>query len=59
MTDNSITLLKQVQGDVLVVYVYQLKKDPSTGEESVSVEKVSYRKNVEPPDNAAATADGS
>lgn len=35
----------QVQGDNLVVYVYQLKKDDK-GEESVSVEKVSFHKNV-------------
>ncbi|KAK4695652.1 vacuolar protein sorting-associated protein 29, partial [Lecanoromycetidae sp. Uapishka_2] len=33
-----------VQGDVLVLYVYQLKTD-SNGVESVGVEKVSFRKN--------------
>ncbi len=39
---NSCT---KVQGDVLVVYVYQLRKD-ANGEESVGVEKVSFRKNA-------------
>lgn len=34
----------QVQGDVLVLYVYQLKTDPN-GAENVAVEKVSFRKN--------------
>ncbi len=34
----------KVQGDVLVLYVYQLKTDPS-GIETVGVEKVSFRKN--------------
>lgn len=34
----------QVQGDVLVLYVYQLKTD-ATGMENVGVEKVSFRKN--------------
>lgn len=34
----------QVQGDVLVLYVYQLKTDPD-GVENVGVEKVSFRKN--------------
>lgn len=34
----------KVQGDVLVLYVYQLKTDPN-GIETVGVEKVSYRKN--------------
>jgi len=33
----------QVQGDVVVFYVYQLKKD-ANGAENVGVEKVSYRK---------------
>jgi vacuolar protein sorting-associated protein 29 len=33
----------QVQGDVLVLYVYQLKTD-ANGIENVSVEKVSFRK---------------
>jgi vacuolar protein sorting-associated protein 29 len=33
----------QVQGDVLVLYVYQLRKD-TKGTETVTVEKVSYRK---------------
>lgn len=37
----------QIQGDVLVLYVYQLKKD-SDGSETVAVEKVSYRKNSVP-----------
>lgn len=36
---------RQVQGDVLVLYVYQLRKD-AQGEENVAVEKVSYRKNA-------------
>lgn len=35
----------QVQGDVLVLYVYQLRKDQN-GVENVAVEKVSYRKNA-------------
>lgn len=35
---------KQIQGDVLVLYVYQLKTD-ANGVENVSVEKVSFRKN--------------
>jgi vacuolar protein sorting-associated protein 29 len=35
----------QVQGDVLVLYVYQLRTDAS-GAENVAVEKVSYRKPV-------------
>ena len=34
-----------MQGDVLVCYVYQLKKDDK-GVENVSVEKVSYRRNA-------------
>lgn len=38
----------QIQGDVLVLYVYQLKTD-ANGVENVSVEKVSYRKNHPPP----------
>ena len=33
----------QVQGDVLVLYVYQLKTD-ANGVENVAVEKVSFRK---------------
>jgi vacuolar protein sorting-associated protein 29 len=37
----------QIQGDVLVLYVYQLKTD-ANGVENVSVEKVSYRKNHAP-----------
>ena len=36
-------VLMDVQGDVLVLYVYQLKKD-GDGKESVGVEKVSFRK---------------
>lgn len=36
-------VLMDVQGDVLVLYVYQLKKDKD-GNENVGVEKVSYRK---------------
>ncbi|KAI7622857.1 hypothetical protein KC346_g3010, partial [Hortaea werneckii] len=38
-------VLMDVQGDVLVLYVYQLKKDKE-GKESVGVEKVSFRKNA-------------
>lgn len=34
----------QVQGESLVVYVYQLRKDDK-GEENVAVEKITYRKN--------------
>lgn len=41
------TNFKQIQGDVLVLYVYQLKTDDS-GVETVAVEKVSYRKNNVP-----------
>lgn len=37
-----------MQGDVLVLYVYQLKTDVN-GVENVTVEKVSYRKNMETP----------
>lgn len=37
----------QIQGDVLVLYVYQLKTD-AEGVESVKVEKISYRKNSAP-----------
>ena len=36
-------VLMDVQGDVLVLYVYQLKRGEG-GEESVGVEKVSFRK---------------
>ena len=36
-------VLMDVQGDVLVLYVYQLKKD-AEGKENVGVEKVSFRK---------------
>lgn len=36
-------VLMDVQGDVLVLYVYQLKKD-AEGNENVGVEKVSFRK---------------
>ena len=36
--------MTQVQGDVLVLYVYQLKTD-ANGTENVAVEKVSFRKN--------------
>ncbi|KAI5287001.1 Vacuolar protein sorting-associated protein 29, partial [Ascosphaera atra] len=39
--------LMDVQGDVLVLYVYQLRTDDS-GAESVSVEKVSFRKQLPP-----------
>jgi vacuolar protein sorting-associated protein 29 len=35
--------LMDVQGDVLVLYVYQLRKD-ANGVENVGVEKVSFRK---------------
>ncbi|KXT02476.1 hypothetical protein AC579_994 [Pseudocercospora musae] len=38
-------VLMDVQGDVLVLYVYQLKKD-AEGNENVAVEKVSFRKDV-------------
>ncbi|EMC97606.1 hypothetical protein BAUCODRAFT_68156 [Baudoinia panamericana UAMH 10762] len=38
-------VLMDVQGDVLILYVYQLKKDGS-GNETVGVEKVSFRKNA-------------
>lgn len=41
----------QVQGDVLVLYVYQLRTDDK-GNENVGVEKVSFRK----PMPAAAAA---
>lgn len=37
--------LMDVQGDVLVLYVYQLRTDAS-GNENVAVEKVSYRRQV-------------
>ncbi|TKA64452.1 hypothetical protein B0A49_07230 [Cryomyces minteri] len=37
-------VLMDVQGDVLVLYVYQLRKD-ANGVENVGVEKVSFRKN--------------
>jgi vacuolar protein sorting-associated protein 29 len=37
-------VLMDVQGDVLVLYVYQLRKD-ADGNDSVAVEKVSFRKN--------------
>lgn len=37
------SVASQVQGDVLVLYVYQLKTDAS-GVENVGVEKVSFRK---------------
>lgn len=40
-------IVRQIQGDVLVLYVYQLKTD-ADGVENVSVEKVSYRKNPPP-----------
>ncbi|KAG5287854.1 vacuolar sorting-associated protein [Histoplasma capsulatum G186AR] len=40
--------LMDVQGDVLVLYVYQLRKDEQ-GAETVSVEKVSFRKQQTPP----------
>lgn len=44
----SLTLTApQIQGDVLVLYVYQLKTD-AEGVESVKVEKISYRKNSAP-----------
>jgi vacuolar protein sorting-associated protein 29 len=38
-------VLMDVQGDVLVLYVYQLKTD-AEGNENVSVEKVSFRKDA-------------
>ena len=34
---------RQIQGDVLVLYVYQLRTDDQ-GNENVAVEKVSFRK---------------
>jgi vacuolar protein sorting-associated protein 29 len=40
-------VLMDVQGDVLVLYVYQLKKD-AQGNENVAVEKVSFRKPAAP-----------
>ncbi|KNG88099.1 vacuolar protein sorting-associated protein 29, partial [Aspergillus nomiae NRRL 13137] len=39
--------LMDIQGDVLVLYVYQLKTD-ANGAETVAVEKVSFRKNTVP-----------
>ena len=40
-------VLMDVQGDVLVLYVYQLKRDgEGEGKGSVGVEKVSFRKNA-------------
>jgi hypothetical protein len=45
----------QIQGDVLVLYVYQLKTD-ANGIENVSVEKVSFRKNRAPDAATATTA---
>ncbi|CAG8195308.1 unnamed protein product [Penicillium salamii] len=39
--------LMDIQGDVLVLYVYQLKTD-ANGVENVAVEKVSFRKNHPP-----------
>ncbi|KAK7720155.1 Vacuolar protein sorting-associated protein 29 [Botryosphaeria dothidea] len=41
---SKLTRQFQVQGDVLVLYVYQLRKD-ANGNENVGVEKVSFRKN--------------
>jgi vacuolar protein sorting-associated protein 29 len=41
---NNRLMRTQVQGDVLVLYVYQLRKD-AEGNENVAVEKVSFRKN--------------
>lgn len=38
----------QVQGSVLVLYVYQLRTDEK-GVESVGVEKVTFRKNGDAP----------
>ena len=43
LCNGQLTAL-QVQGDVLVLYVYQLRKD-AEGNENVAVEKVSFRKN--------------
>lgn len=42
-----ILTLLQIQGDVLVLYVYQLKMD-ANGADTVAVEKVSFRKNAGP-----------
>ncbi|CAI7616940.1 unnamed protein product [Penicillium pancosmium] len=47
--------LMDIQGDVLVLYVYQLKTD-ANGIENVSVEKVSFRKNRAPDAATATTA---
>ena len=47
--------LMDVQGDVLVLYVYELRTDEKTGAENVAVEKVSYRKQ---PAAAAVQAQG-
>ena len=41
----TLDIYKQVQGDVLVLYVYQLRTDEK-GNENVAVEKVSFRKQV-------------
>ena len=38
-------VLMDVQGDVLILYVYQLRKD-AEGKETVGVDKVSFRKNA-------------
>lgn len=43
--DSNANLRVQVQGDVLVLYIYQLRAD-ANGVENVGVEKVSFRKQV-------------
>lgn len=56
-TDNANMLIpSQIQGDVLVLYVYQLKTD-ANGIENVSVEKVSFRKNRPPAATTPAPVD--
>lgn len=45
---NILTPIFQVQGDVLVLYVYQLKTD-ANGTDNVAVEKVSFRKQASLP----------
>ena len=54
LTMVKILTLYQVQGDVLVLYVYQLRTD-ANGNENVAVEKVSYRRPT-PPTTTWATA---
>jgi vacuolar protein sorting-associated protein 29 len=51
-------VLMDVQGEVLVLYVYQLKRD-AAGNENVGVEKVSFRKNNAAGGATAAAGDAS